>query len=112
MVSLYTLTEVWNRACIDNGGPQPELGDRALVHLLMAHNLICNGGVHHALKVLSKEEWSSAVSGYRYFGLNALAGFLESLPGDPELGEWTGKTEAIVDPVSYTHLTLPTNREV
>jgi len=61
--------EIWNRACLERGGANPAEGDRALASLLQAHGLIMNGGVLHALEVLSQQERANAIAGYRYFGL-------------------------------------------
>jgi hypothetical protein len=60
---------VWNRAALDSGGPTPGEGDRALAALLLAHGLIVNGGVEHALEVLSVEEVRAAIAGFDFFGL-------------------------------------------
>jgi hypothetical protein len=91
-----TLTEsdqVWNRACLQDGGVQPSRGDRALADMLVAHGLVMNGGVHHAVNCLSLEELAAAVAGYEYFRLPEVASFLAALPTDPDLGEWTEQSE-------------------
>lgn len=60
---------IWNRACLDFGGPSPAEGDRALAALLQAHGRVMSEGVVHALESLSVEELSEAIAGFRYFGL-------------------------------------------
>jgi hypothetical protein len=75
---MYELTKadlIWNRACT-GGGPDPRAGDRALAALLLAHGLTMNGGVLHAVECLTAAEMSAAQSGYRFFGLDAVADLL------------------------------------
>lgn len=67
---------IWNRACMEDGGEAPRVGDRALAALLLAHGLAMNGGVLHAAEMLSDEELAAAVAGYRFFGLEAIAALL------------------------------------
>ena len=67
---------IWNRACLERGGATPHEGDRALAALLLAHGLVMNGGVLHALGCLSRQERIDAIAGYRYFGLVAAADVL------------------------------------
>ena len=62
---------------MDLGGPDPREGDTALAALLLAHGMIMNGGVDHALEALSKEQYAAAVRGFRYFGLSEAAAVLE-----------------------------------
>jgi len=66
---------IWNRAC-EGGGQSPSAGDRALAALLKAHGLAMNGGVLHAVECLSVSELSDSQSGYRFFGLGAVADLL------------------------------------
>jgi hypothetical protein len=56
MHELSTADRVWNRAALDAGGSPPREGDRALAALLLAHGMIMNGGVDHAVEALSAEE--------------------------------------------------------
>jgi hypothetical protein len=49
----------------------------ALAALLRAHGAVMNGGVDHALEVLSSVELSAAAAGYRYFGLSNVAALME-----------------------------------
>ena len=66
---------IWNRAC----GEDPlrhHPGDRALADMLLAHGLAMNGGVLHAVECLSAGELSDAESGYRFYGLGAVASLL------------------------------------
>ena len=79
--------EIWNRACLERGGPAPREGDLALASLLQAHGLIMNGGVLHALEVLSQAERESAIAGYRYFGLVAAANVLAQSYADTDEAE-------------------------
>ena len=67
---------IWNRAAMDNGGLTPGPGDFALSALLYAHGLAMNGGVLHAVELLSPTELAKAQSGYRFFGLVAISDLL------------------------------------
>jgi len=68
---------VWNRAAVESGGASPREGDRALAALLLAHGLVMNGGVHHALEGLSSDELRAAVAGFDYFSLASVGRLLE-----------------------------------
>lgn len=69
---------IWNRAALESGGSAPCAGDTALAALLLAHGLIMNGGVEHALECMSQSQLLAALSGYRYFGLESAAQALEA----------------------------------
>jgi hypothetical protein len=69
---------VWNRAALERGGADPREGDRALAALLLTHGLVMNGGVHHALEVLSHEEIRAAISGFRFFSLAPVGQLLDA----------------------------------
>jgi hypothetical protein len=93
-MSLTIADQIWNRAAMEGGGDSPGPGDRALASLLLLHGLAMNGGIHHAIECVSEEELSAAIDGFRYFGLEDMAQWLRSAPGDPLLKEWTANTEA------------------
>jgi hypothetical protein len=82
-------TAVWNRAAMESGGPSPREGDRALADLLLVHGLVMNGGVFHAVEVVSKEELRAACVGLRYFGFDAAAELLQTASNE----EWTDESE-------------------
>ena len=44
--------------------------------MVLAHSLAMNGGVVHAIELLSAEERAAAFDAYRYFGLDAAADVL------------------------------------
>lgn len=67
---------IWNRAAMNDGGLNPERGDRALASLLYAHGYICNSGVLQAVEILTSEELAAAIAGYRHFGLGDVADLL------------------------------------
>jgi hypothetical protein len=69
---------IWNRAALDAGGTAPREGDRALAALLRAHGMVMNGGVGHAIEVLSRDELLEAVAGFRFFGFQEVAALLEN----------------------------------
>jgi hypothetical protein len=48
-----------------------------------------NGGVFHALEVVSEEELRACCAGFRYFGLDEAAGLLEAASTE----EWTEQSE-------------------
>lgn len=76
-VSMKQLDAVWNRAALDNGGAAARSGDRALAALLVAHGLVMNGGVAHAVEVLSTDDFRAAVEGFRFFGFHELTNLLQ-----------------------------------
>lgn len=67
---------IWNRAAIENGGPMPASGDRALSALLYAHGLAMNGGVLHAVEHLTSDELADAQLGYSLFGITEISHLL------------------------------------
>ena len=68
--------QIWNRAAMDDGGSDPSPGDAALACLLYAHGLIMNGGVLHAIELMTRDELDSAVAGYRFFDFPAASDLL------------------------------------
>lgn len=71
-------TEIWNRACgVGGPNPAPRAGDIALAAMIGAHSLIMNGGVEHALGVLSAGEVAAACLAYRRYGFEETARLLE-----------------------------------
>ncbi|TWT61264.1 hypothetical protein [Rubinisphaera italica] len=86
----YKLTAadlVWNRAAMENGGVSPASGDAALSSLLYAHGLVSNGGVLHAVEIMTSDEFSEAQEGYRFFDLDAVASLLSHAKYFFDLGE-------------------------
>jgi hypothetical protein len=67
---------IWNRATMDEGRASPFPGDRALSSLLSAHGLAMNGGVLHAVELLSNAQLRAAMEGYSYFGFTESAQLL------------------------------------
>ena len=75
MGELTEADKIWNRACGED--PLRALpGDRALAEVLHAHGLAMNGGVLHVVELMTTEELSDAVAGYRFFGLDGVASLL------------------------------------
>jgi hypothetical protein len=69
---------IWNRACeATDADAELRAGDRALAGALLAHNIVMNGGVLHALQGMSPSERRDAAAGYRFFALTALAELFE-----------------------------------
>jgi hypothetical protein len=71
--------KVWNRAVLAGGGANPREGDAALAALMLAHGMVMNGGVEHAIEVLSPAEMTTASDGFRFFGLDEIACLLEEV---------------------------------
>lgn len=63
---------VWNRAC-EGASDSALAGDRALASLLLLHGLTMNGGLLHAVEVLTGPAAEAAKEGFRFFGLGAAA---------------------------------------
>ncbi|MDH5821965.1 hypothetical protein QFW77_03015, partial [Luteimonas sp. RD2P54] len=84
VVKLSRQDQIWNRACLESGGPSPAAGNKALASLLLAHGLAMNGGVVHALECLSQPEVDSAVAGFNYFGLAEAARVFQQPPDDTD----------------------------
>lgn len=101
--SMNTADLIWNRAAMESGGEHPRAGDRALSALLRMHNLIMNGGVHHAVEVLSPAEFAAAIDGYAYFGCHAAADWLGDFTKEAVASEWAGETER-ADDLRYEEL--------
>jgi hypothetical protein len=72
--------QIWNRACLEGGGSEPAAGDTALASVLLAHGLVMNGGVVHALECLSHAQLVAAIAGFKYFGLTTAAHVFEQAP--------------------------------
>jgi chloramphenicol 3-O-phosphotransferase len=91
---LTAASMVWNRAALDNGGSRPGKGDRALAALLTLHGLVMNGGLHHALEVLSPEQVDIAAEGLIYFHLDAVARLIGKVRSESSLRERNDTSEA------------------
>jgi hypothetical protein len=84
-VRLSDADVVWNRACLDGGGSNPRKADRELTALLQFDSLAGNGGLGHVFNVPDAHEIEAALQGFRYFGLDHIASFLEGIATLPEL---------------------------
>jgi len=71
--------EIYNRACTENGGPEPLEGDTALTNMLLGHGYVMNAGLEH-FEDLSEEEQRASIAGYRFFGFNEVADILLKAP--------------------------------
>jgi hypothetical protein len=78
MTALSDADLIWNRAAAESGGPSPGPGDAALSAVLRFHSLAMSGGVLDALECLSRVQIGEAVQGFRWFGLDEAASFLEA----------------------------------
>jgi hypothetical protein len=68
MTSLSAVTQIWNRAALEAGGPGAREGDRALADALRAHSLVTTGGLAQCVATLSHAEVNAAAAGLRYYG--------------------------------------------
>ncbi len=75
MAKLTEADKIWNRACSEDR-VRVLPGDRALADLLLAHGLVMNGGVLHAVECMTAEELFDAEAGYRFFELDGVASLL------------------------------------
>jgi hypothetical protein len=94
---------IWNRAATIDLHGAAQRGDRALWALLQVHGLTMNGGVLHAVEVLSAEALSAAGDGYRFFGLASVADLLERARQIFEAGEDLENHESRLD-TEYSRL--------
>ncbi|CBJ41352.1 hypothetical protein [Ralstonia solanacearum] len=79
--------EIWNRAALDGGGKNPSEGDVNLASALLLHSLAMNGGVLHALQVLTDQQRVAAMVGFRYFGFYKVADLLSEPFSDTDEDE-------------------------
>ena len=68
----------WNAAALQSLDSELP-GDQALTSMLLAHGLVQNGGVVHAISVLEKSGSAEAAQAFRYFGLPQVAELFEEL---------------------------------
>ncbi|MBB03619.1 MAG: hypothetical protein CMJ47_13315 [Planctomyces sp.] len=94
---------VWNRAATEDGGALSAPGDLALAALLHAHGLIMNGGVLHAVELLTEDERSDAQNGFRFFGLAEVASLLSRAKHSLDEGQGLDDLESRLDS-DYTTL--------
>ncbi|MEM8548203.1 MAG: hypothetical protein AAGF46_08585 [Pseudomonadota bacterium] len=94
---------IWNRAALEGGGTDPKAGDLAPAAMLLAHGLIMNGGVHHAVECLTPEETANAIEGFRYFGLSAIGDILLAI-SDGHLSPCTDATEYLANTGYHQHV--------
>jgi hypothetical protein len=87
---------VWNRAChldlLAFG-----IGDRALWAMLNAHGLSMNGGVLHAVELLSAEKLAAAIAGYQFYGFPSVAELMQRARKAFEAGRNLEEFEVALD---------------
>jgi hypothetical protein len=88
---------IWNRAC-GEAPVRSSPGDRALTDMLRVHGLIMNGGVLHAVEILTASELCDSEAGYCFYGLDAVASLLSRgraiFEADKDLGEHERQLDA------------------
>ncbi len=65
--------EIWNRAALNGGGPDPRTGDLALASVLRLHNLAMSSGLLDAVERLPPEQLEAAQAGYHWLHLGQAA---------------------------------------
>lgn len=61
--------------------------------MILMHGLIMNGGVHHALDVLSEAQVDAALSGYEFFEVAPALAAIRRVLNDASLREWNEISE-------------------
>jgi hypothetical protein len=83
-----TRDKIWKRACQPTQeAAELRAGDRALAAALLAHGIVMNGGVLHALQGMSPSERREAAAGYRFLALPTLAELFEGEVPDGDLDD-------------------------
>jgi hypothetical protein len=77
----------WARIATPVPGSSLRAGDAALTAALALHSVAMNGGVFHALGVLSEYERSAACAGFRYYGLDDIAAVIEAAAAEDRTDE-------------------------
>jgi hypothetical protein len=65
--------EVWNRAAMAGGGPEPRQGDAALTSVLGVHNMAMSGGLLDAVERSTPDQLDAAEEGFRWLRMEAAA---------------------------------------
>ena len=68
------------------------------------HNLIMNGGIHHALDMLSAQEVDAAIAGFEYFDVQPALQAITTVLNTSSLRDWTDANEAEANALYYTHV--------
>jgi len=69
-------TTIWNRAAMSAGGATPGFGDQALSAVVRFHGMLMNGGIDHALDVLTDPDIQAAAEGFHYLGADNVRNLL------------------------------------
>ena len=81
-----TADEVWNRAAMAGGGPQPHPGDAALASVLMVHNMAMSGGLLDAVERSTPADLEASEAGFRWLRLEAAGDVLAMVRREIEAG--------------------------
>jgi hypothetical protein len=88
--------KIWNRSLNDEI-PKAAPGDRALCSMLWAHGLVMNGGVLHAVELLSNNELADAIAGYKFFFIDAIEDLFMRAKSlfdtEVDIGEYEGELD-------------------
>jgi hypothetical protein len=96
MFELTTADIIWNRACLQDVMGLG-VGDQALAAMILAHGLVMNGGVLHAVESLDPGQLVAVQEGFRYFGLARVEAFLAEAKSTAEAGGDRAAREAAFD---------------
>lgn len=86
MTLVTTADDVWNRAAMERGGPEPREGDIAVSALLVVHSQAMSGGLLSAVEEAEPDELDAAEAGYRWLGLDAAAEVVAMVREEVEAG--------------------------
>jgi hypothetical protein len=78
--------DVWNRAAMAGGGPDPHSGDAALASVLGVHNMAMSGGLLNAVEQATPDQLDAAEAGFRWLRLDAAAGVVAMVRREVEAG--------------------------
>jgi hypothetical protein len=78
--------EVWNRAAMASGGPEPREGDTALSSVLAVHNLAMSGGLMNAAEQSAPDQLDAAEAGFHWLRLGAAADVVAMVRREIEAG--------------------------
>lgn len=86
MARMNTEDEVWDRAAMAGGGPNPRLGDALMSSVLGFHSLAMSGGLLSAVEERTAEQLEAVEAGYRWLQLDAAADAVAAVRREVETG--------------------------
>jgi hypothetical protein len=111
MTELSDADMIWNRAAMGSGGPSPAPGDIALSAVLRFHGLAMSGGVLNTPERLSHIQVGEAVQGFRWFGLDDAATFLESAIEQLQSSDQSPEAEEAIEAQFDSGYSIPISKD-